>query len=193
PIWCANFVVMEYGSGALMAVPAHDVRDHEFATKYGIAIRTVVVPVDGPAAEPPFIEDGILTASGPWSGAPSERARREMAERAREGGFGEAAVQFRLKDWGISRQRYWGTPIPIIYCDGCGVVPVPEKDLPVVLPHVDLRGATGSPLASVPEFVNVACPRCGGKGRRETDTMDTFVDSSWYFYRYTDPKNGSAP
>jgi len=193
PIWCANFVLMEYGSGALMAVPAHDVRDHEFATKYGIPVRTVVLPSEGAVAETPFTGDGVLTESGSWSGAPSARARADMAERAKAGGFGEASIQFRLKDWGISRQRYWGTPIPVIYCDGCGTVPVPEKDLPVVLPHVDLRGATGSPLASVPEFVNVACPRCGGKGRRETDTMDTFVDSSWYFYRYTDPKNASTP
>src|SRR5262245_24681614 len=175
PVWCANFVVMEYGSGALMAVPAHDVRDHEFATKYGIAIRTVVVPAEGAPAEPPFIEDGVLTASGPWTGMPSARARREMADDAKVKGFGEPAVQFRLKDWGISRQRYWGTPIPVIHCERCGVVPVPEKDLPVLLPHVDLKGASGSPLASVPEFVNVRCPACGGPGRREADTMGTFV------------------
>src|SRR5436309_854364 len=189
PVWVANFVLMEYGTGALMAVPAHDERDFEFARKHGIDIRPVVLPAGTATPDLPFLEDGVLANSAQWSGLPSNEARRSLTRYAESKGFGEGATQFRLKDWGISRQRFWGTPIPVVYCGSCGIVPVPDEDLPVILPHVDLRGATGSPLASVPEFVNVRCPRCGGEGRRETDTMDTFVDSSWYFYRYTDPRN----
>jgi leucyl-tRNA synthetase len=198
-----NFVLMGYGTGAIMAVPAHDERDFEFCRKYGIAIRPVIRPVDGgvpsgPGVEPglaeAFTEDGIVENSGPWSGLPSEEARRRMAAHAQEHGFGKAAVTFRIKDWGISRQRYWGTPIPVIHCPQCGIVPVPEDQLPVILPdRIEITGAGRSPLENVPEFVNVACPRCGGAARRETDTMDTFIDSSWYFYRYCDPHNGEMP
>jgi leucyl-tRNA synthetase len=197
PIWIGNFVLMGYGTGAIMAVPAHDARDFEFCTKYGIAIRPVIRPVEGPLAtslQEAFPDDGILGESGPWSGMTSEAARRRMSAYAEENGFGKAAITYRIKDWGISRQRYWGTPIPIIHCPRCGLVPVPEEQLPVVLPdRVEIRGSGKSPLETVPEFVNVVCPRCGGSARRETDTMDTFIDSSWYFYRYCDPHNDRMP
>jgi len=197
PVWVGNFVLMGYGTGAIMAVPAHDERDFEFCTKYGIPVRPVVRPVDGELpAEPKtvFTDDGILENSGEWSGLASEEARRRMTEKAVAGGFGAGAVTYRIKDWGVSRQRYWGTPIPVIHCEKCGVVPVPEKDLPVLLPlNVEITGKGKSPLAEVPEFVNVTCPACGGPARRESDTMDTFVDSSWYFYRYTDSKNDRMP
>ena len=199
PIWVGNFVLMGYGTGAIMAVPAHDERDFEFCRKYGIPVRPVIRPMDGPLAVEPgmpaaFTDDGVVEVAGPWSGLTSEEARRQMADYAAEHGFGKAAVTFRLKDWGISRQRYWGTPIPVIHCAACGVVPVPESELPVVLPaNVDITGSGRSPLENVPEFVNVACPRCGGAARRETDTMDTFIDSSWYFYRYCDAHNSQAP
>jgi leucyl-tRNA synthetase len=199
PIWIGNFVLMGYGTGAIMAVPAHDERDFEFCRKYGIAIRPVIRPVDGelgvePGLTSAFTEDGIVEHTGDWSGLTSEEARDKMAAHARANGFGDAAVTFRIKDWGISRQRYWGTPIPVIYCPACGAVPVPEDQLPVRLPdRVEITGAGRSPLENVPEFVNVACPKCGGPARRETDTMDTFIDSSWYFYRYCDPHNDKAP
>jgi leucyl-tRNA synthetase len=197
PIWIGNFVLMGYGTGAIMAVPAHDERDFEFCTTYNIPIRPVIRPADGVLDENPkaaFTEDGIVERSGGFSGLPSGEARRRMNEKAEREGFGKAAVTYRIKDWGISRQRYWGTPIPVIHCPKCGVVPVPEKDLPVVLPiDVQLTGKGRSPLADVPSFVNVKCPKCGGDARRETDTMDTFVDSSWYFYRYCDAHNSSAP
>ena len=199
PVWVANFVLMSYGTGAIMAVPAHDERDFEFCTKYGIPVRPVIRPADGALANPAamkeaFGDDGILENSGPYSGLESEAARRVMSERAQKDGFGKAAVTYRIKDWGVSRQRYWGTPIPVIHCPKCGVVPVPESDLPVVLPlNVEITGTGRSPLEEVPEFVNVMCPRCGGAARRETDTMDTFVDSSWYFYRYCDSRNDRAP
>jgi leucyl-tRNA synthetase len=215
PIWLANFVLMEYGTGAVMAVPAHDERDFEFCHAYGLPIRTVIVPV-GPGLAPAgaartsavariegeasrsapeaFTEDGVLVNSGAYSGLKSEEARARMTRDAEAGGFGKRKVHFRLKDWGVSRQRYWGTPIPMIYCATCGIVPVPESDLPVVLPrNVKLTGEGRAALATVPEFVNVRCPKCGGPAQRETDTMDTFVDSSWYFYRYTDPKISTAP
>ncbi len=196
PVWTANFVLMEYGTGAIMAVPAHDERDFEFARKYGLPIRTVILPAAGgtPIAGAAMIEDGILTASGPYSGLASGEARRAMLADAEPRGEARGVVNYRLLDWGISRQRYWGTPIPIIYCDQCGAVPVPDADLPVLLPEsVSLTGEGGSPLAQVASFVEVRCPRCQGPGRRETDTMDTFFDSSWYFYRYCDPRNGAAP
>ncbi len=203
PIWVANYVLLDYGTGAIMSVPAHDERDYEFAKKYDLDIRIVILPrregdaPDGAPNEPvlPFVEtNSLLINSGEWSGLPSEEAIEKMSKYAEEHGFGKATVTFRLKDWGISRQRYWGTPIPIIYCGACGIVPVPEKDLPVLLPeHVEITLAGGSPLGNVPEFVNVSCPRCGGAARRETDTMDTFVDSSWYFYRYTDPTLSDKP
>src|SRR5436190_12150797 len=197
PIWIGNFVLMGYGTGAIMAVPAHDERDFEFCTTYKIPIRPVIRPVDGTLDENPkaaFTEDGIVEKSGEFSGLPSAEARARMNQKAESEGFGKAAVTYRIKDWGISRQRYWGTPIPVIHCPKDGVVPVPEKDLPVVLPiDVQLTGKGRSPLADVPAFVNVKCPKCGGDARRETDTMDTFVDSSWYFYRYCDAHNSSAP
>ena len=196
PIWVANFVLMEYGTGAIMAVPAHDHRDFEFATKYGIPIREVIRPNDGAEqseSEGAFTDYGVLVESGPFSGLESDEAQVKMAEHARDKDFGEAAVSYRLKDWGISRQRYWGTPIPIVYCDKCGPVAVPETELPVLLPRMEGTQLGGSPLERVPEFVHTSCPKCGGEGRRETDTMDTFVDSSWYFYRYTDPRNDSQP
>jgi len=199
PIWVADFVLMGYGTGAIMAVPAHDERDFEFCRKYGIPIRPVIRPVDGALAVEPglkeaFTEYGIVENSGAWSGLDSAEARRLMSAYAQEHGFGKAAVTFRIKDWGISRQRYWGTPIPVIHCPRDGVVPVPEDRLPVLLPdRIDITGTGRSPLESVPSFVNVTCPKCGGAARRETDTMDTFMDSSWYFYRYCDPHNSQAP
>ena len=197
PIWIGNFVLMDYGTGAIMAVPAHDERDFDFCTTFGIPIRSVIRPVDGALDENPkaaFTGYGITENTGAFSGLPSEEARRKMNQYAEEQGFGKAAITYRIKDWGISRQRYWGTPIPMIHCPKCGVVPVPEKDLPVELPYnVKFTGKGRSPLAEVPEFMNVKCPQCGADGQRESDTMDTFVDSSWYFYRYCDPKNSSAP
>jgi leucyl-tRNA synthetase len=197
PVWIGNFVLMDYGTGAIMAVPAHDERDFEFCTTYGIPIRPVIRPVDGPLDVNPkaaFTDYGIVENSGPYSGLPSEEARRVMSEHAEKQAFGKATVTYRIKDWGISRQRYWGTPIPVIHCPQCGVVPVPENELPVVLPiDVKITGQGRSPLADVDSFVNVKCPRCGTAARRETDTMDTFVDSSWYFYRYCDARNDQAP
>jgi leucyl-tRNA synthetase len=199
PIWVADFVLMTYGTGAIMAVPAHDERDFEFCTKYGIPVRPVIRPADGALADPAtikaaFPDDGIVENSGEYSGLASDEARRRMSAKAEREGFGKAAVTYRIKDWGVSRQRYWGTPIPVIHCPKCGVVPVPENELPVLLPlNVEITGTGRSPLEEVPEFVNVKCPKCGGPARRETDTMDTFVDSSWYFYRYCDAKNDRAP
>jgi len=203
PIWVANYVLMDYGTGAIMSVPAHDERDYEFAKKYGLDIRVVIMPrregdsADGDSRpdELPFVEtNSLLMNSGEFSGLTCDEAIAKMSKYAEDHGFGKATVTFKLRDWGISRQRYWGTPIPMVYCPTDGVVPVPEKDLPVVLPdNVQITLAGGSPLAQVPEFVNTTCPKCGGPARRETDTMDTFVDSSWYFYRYTDPSVSTAP
>ena len=198
PIWVANYVLMDYGTGAIMSVPGHDERDFEFATKYGIAIRRVIAPVDATAEgaeQLPFIsEDGVLVNSGEYDGLTCEQAQKLLQEVAARKGFGEAKVIFRLKDWGVSRQRYWGTPIPMIHCERDGIVSVPDEQLPVILPEkIEITQQGGSPLARVPEFVNVTCPKCGGPARRETDTMDTFVDSSWYFYRYIDAKNSTAP
>jgi leucyl-tRNA synthetase len=197
PLWIGNFVLMGYGTGAIMAVPAHDERDFDFAKTFGLEIRPVVRPVDGvldtaPAAA--FTDYGVTENSGDFSGLLTEEARGRMNQHAEANGFGKAAVTYRIKDWGISRQRYWGTPIPMIHCQQCGVVPVPEKDLPVTLPYdVKFTGKGRSPLAEVESFMNVPCPQCGAASRRESDTMDTFVDSSWYFYRYCDPKNSKAP
>jgi leucyl-tRNA synthetase len=199
PIWVANFVLMEYGTGAIMAVPAHDQRDFEFCRKYGLPVRVVVQPLLGPplkedTLKEPFTEYGCSFNSGPFSGLSSEDAIQKMILDAEARAFGKRETIFRLKDWGISRQRYWGTPIPVVYCSKDGLVPVPDKDLPVLLPpNPKLTGEGESPLASTPEFVNTTCPKCGGPARRETDTMDTFVDSSWYFYRYCDPHNDKAP
>ena len=197
PIWVGNFVLISYGTGAIMAVPAHDERDFEFCTQYGITIRPVIRPVDGAldiAPKAAFTEYGVVEQSGEFSGLASAEARPKMNAKAEREGFGKAAITFRLRDWGISRQRYWGTPIPMIHCPKCGIVPVPEKDLPVRLPlSIEITGKGRSPLENVAEFVNVACPQCGAAARRETDTMDTFVDSSWYFYRYCDPRNDQRP
>jgi leucyl-tRNA synthetase len=200
PIWVANYVLMDYGTGAIMSVPAHDERDFEFATKYGINIRRVIKPADDSvqnedATKLPFIsEDGVLVNSGEYDGLSCAEAQKKLQEVATRGGYGEAKVIFRLKDWGVSRQRYWGTPIPMINCPNDGLVQVPDEQLPVLLPEkIEITQQGGSPLGRVPEFVNVTCPKCGGPARRETDTMDTFVDSSWYFYRYIDAKNSSAP
>jgi leucyl-tRNA synthetase len=201
PIWVANYILMDYGTGAIMSVPAHDERDYEFAKKYKLEIRLVILPMasdqEETVTEPPLpftTHEGLVINSGSYSGLECAAAIKKMSADAEKYGFGKATITYRLKDWGISRQRYWGTPIPMLYCEKDGVVPVPEKDLPVILPEsVDIAHAVGSPLASLPEFVNATCPRCGGPARRETDTMDTFVDSSWYFYRYTDAHNDHAP
>jgi leucyl-tRNA synthetase len=219
PIWVGNFVLMEYGTGAIMAVPAHDERDFEFAKKFGLPIPVVVKPVEGSngrfladarddtggvgglqagategGAPSAFTEYGVSANSGPYSGLTSAEAMERMAADAEARGFGKKETIYRLRDWGISRQRYWGTPIPVIYCPKDGMVPVLDRDLPVVLPaNPKLTGEGESPLATDPEFANVKCPKCGGPARRETDTMDTFVDSSWYFYRYCDPNNDKAP
>jgi len=219
PIWVANYILADYGTGAIMSVPAHDERDFEFAGKYGLVVRRVIVPReekqgtnteilseaqnDGLVGELPYTaeDDSVLVDSGEWTGESCGEAQQKMAAFAAEHGFGTATVTFRLKDWGVSRQRYWGTPIPMVYCQSGhagvetgGVVPLPESALPVVLPaQVEITQQGGSPLGRVADFVNTTCPVCSGPARRETDTMDTFVDSSWYFYRYTDAKNGAAP
>jgi leucyl-tRNA synthetase len=201
PVWVANYILMDYGTGAIMSVPAHDERDYEFARKYKLDIKVVILPAgtdpDETMVEPPLpftTMDGIVVNSGDFSGLGCREAMAAMAAVAEKRGFGKATVTFRLKDWGISRQRYWGTPIPMVYCDRDGVVPVEENDLPVILPdNVPITLAGGSPLMNVPSFLNTTCPKCGGPARRETDTMDTFVDSSWYFYRYADAKNDAAP
>jgi leucyl-tRNA synthetase len=204
PIWVANYILMDYGTGAIMSVPAHDERDYEFAQKYGIDIRVVILPrrIGEPPAEgepekpvlPYTHKDSMLINSGEFNELSNEEALQKMTIYAEQHGFGKATVTYRLKDWGISRQRYWGTPIPVVYCEKDGVVPVPENQLPVILPdNVDITLQGGSPLGRIPEFVNTTCPKCGGAARRETDTMDTFVDSSWYFYRYTSPQSKDKP
>ena len=199
PIWVANFVLAGYGTGAIMAVPAHDERDFEFARKYEMPFRVVIQPETGAPLvadrmTEAFVEYGRLVDSGPYTGLSSQQAQEKMAADAKAKGIGQAETTYRLKDWGISRQRYWGTPIPVIYCPTDGIVPVPDDQLPVRLPaNVVLTGQGQSPLASVPEFLNTKCPKCGGPAKRETDTMDTFIDSSWYFFRYTDPHNDRAP
>ncbi len=210
PIWVANYVLMDYGTGAVMSVPAHDERDFEFAQKYSLPIRQVIAPVshNQAAAEPQsttgsdqsgvmphaFTEYGVLINSDQWGGKTSEVAMSEMADHAEGKGFGGGAVTYRIRDWGVSRQRFWGAPVPIIYCESCGTVPEAYENLPVLLPDTaDFSGTGQSPLTTVPEFVNTTCPQCKGAARRDTDTMDTFVDSSWYFFRYTDPRNELEP
>ena len=199
PVWIGNFVLAEYGTGAIMSVPAHDERDFRFARKYGLPIRAVIhaegsEPVDGDALEAAFTEDGVLAHSGDHTGLTSADARKAIGTWLKDQGIGEPTVNWHLRDWGISRQRYWGTPIPVVYCEGDGVQPVPEADLPVTLPRdVRLTGEGGSPLARVDSFVEATCPVCGGPARRETETMDTFVDSSWYYARYLDPHDDTAP
>ena len=194
PVFAANYVLMEYGTGAVMGVPAHDERDYEFARKYGLDIPTVIAPADGRALAPGefFSDYGRLVNSGPFTGLTSEEAIDRMVEQL--GGRAEKAVTYKLRDWGLSRQRYWGTPIPTVHCPQCGVVPEREENLPVRLPEdVAFTGQGASPLLTSRSFLDCACPKCGGPGRRETDTMDTFVDSSWYWMRYLDPGNGQAP
>jgi len=209
PVWVANYVLMDYGTGAVMSVPAHDERDFEFAQKYSLPIRRVIERIsheqesivhdplseDQSIAMPhAFTDYGILVNSGDWSGKLSQDAIVKMSRHAEQHGFGQAAVTYRIRDWGVSRQRFWGAPVPIIYCEKCGMVPVPERDLPVQLPdHAEFTGSGESPLAGVADFVNTTCPKCGGEAKRDTDTMDTFVDSSWYFFRYCDPRNESEP
>ncbi len=199
PIWAANFVLHDVGTGAIMSVPAHDTRDFAFADKYGLTVRPVVrrtheEVLPRPAQEGAFTEDGTLHASGEYDGLLSAAARERMVEDAASRGFGSKTVTFRLKDWGVSRQRYWGTPIPVVHCASCGTVPVKDADLPVLLPeNAPLTGAGDSPLAQIRDFVETTCPRCGEPARRETDTMDTFVDSCWYYFRYCDPGNDQKP
>src|SRR5277367_4631591 len=200
PIWVANYILADYGTGAIMSVPAHDERDFEFAEKYGLPMRRVIAPnIDTNDLALPYTaeDDAVLIDSGEWTGESCLEAQEKMAAFAKAGGFGTDTVTYRLKDWGVSRQRYWGTPIPMVYCDKCSPeepLPVAESELPILPPEqVDITQTNGSPLGRIPEFVNAKCPKCGGVARRETDTMDTFVDSSWYFYRYTDSKNSKAP
>jgi leucyl-tRNA synthetase len=211
PVWIGNYVMMEYGTGAVMSVPGHDERDFEFAKKFGLPIERVIagdtattMALEDPRIDSknypkapmdaPYTVYGTMVNSGEWSGKTSEDGKREMAEYAEAQGFGEAATTYRLRDWGVSRQRFWGSPIPIIYCDSCGVVPEKYENLPVELPDTAPFTGTGeSPLAKVPEFYETTCSSCGGPAHRETDTMDTFVDSSWYFFRYLDPQNSTLP
>ena len=206
PIWIANYILGDYGTGAIMSVPAHDERDFEFATKYGLPIRRVVAPNVDESAEAlalPYLgeDEAVLIDSGEWTGESSLEAQEKMAAHAKAAGFGTPTVTYRLKDWGVSRQRYWGSPIPMVYCEHGhekvepgGVVALPESALPVLLPEdVEITQQGGSPLARLESFWKTTCPVCGGPARREADTMDTFVDSSWYFYRYTDARNENAP
>jgi leucyl-tRNA synthetase len=199
PIWIANFVLIEYGTGAIMSVPSGDQRDFEFSRKYDLPFRQIKLTADGKEVSPDQMESAdeewtTTVNTGQWSGLSSVEANRQMTEYAEIHGFGKGAVTYKLRDWGISRQRYWGTPVPMIHCDKCGIVPVPDEQLPVVLPKgVNLKVEGGSPLDHVPDFVNTTCPKCDGPARRDTDTMDTFVDSNWYYFRYCDPHNAKAP
>jgi leucyl-tRNA synthetase len=198
PIWLANFVLPDYGEGAIMSVPAHDQRDFEFARKFGLPIRPVYLPPTGPldpaTMSEAWVQEGIVINSGDWNGVPASDAIEHAIESVEVRGWGSRRTTYRLRDWLISRQRYWGTPIPAVYCDACGVVPEKEENLPVVLPaDVEFKGMEGNPLARSESFVRTTCPRCGGPGRRETDTMDTFVDSSWYYLRFVDPRNDARP
>jgi len=204
PVWVANFVVATYGTGAVMSVPAHDMRDHAFAKKYSLPIKTVIAPAKADVevkAEEAFTEDGKLVASGPFTGLSSSDARAKMTADAEAKGFGKKTVNWHLRDWGFSRQRYWGTPIPIVYCEKCDPkrvgIPVPVEQLPVKLPEIDvaavLTGRGEPPLSKVPSFVNTTCPKCGGPAKREVETMDTFVDSTWYYARYLSPNDDKLP
>ena len=195
PIWIADYVLQTYGTGAIMAVPGHDERDFDFAKRHGLEIREVISPdgIEQGSLSAPYLGEGRMVRSGPFSGTPTADGRRAVAEEAKRRGIGGPSVTYRLRDWLISRQRYWGTPIPVVYCDTDGAVPVRYEDLPIALPRdVEFTGRGGSPLAHVPSFVNTTCPKCGGPARRDIDTMDTFVDSSWYMYRYLDPKFAAA-
>lgn len=196
PIWIANYVLMDYGTGAVMGVPAHDERDFQFAQKYQLPIQEVIRPKDqAETAEltEAFTGEGVLVNSGPFDGLDNTKAISEIVKHLEKEGIGKATVQYRLRDWLISRQRYWGTPIPIVYCDQCGTVPVPKDQLPVLLPEDVKFTGKQNPLATSETFVRTPCPKCGKAAKRETDTMDTFVDSSWYFLRFVDPKNTTLP
>jgi leucyl-tRNA synthetase len=197
-LWVANYVLMEYGTGAVMAVPAHDQRDFEFAKEYGLPIRVVIDRPDGGLSAEEmteaYVEDGVQVNSGQFDGLPNRDAAERIADWMEETGIGRRTVSYRLRDWLVSRQRYWGTPIPVVYCDDCGAQPVPYEDLPVLLPtDVTFSGKGESPLTTSETFLDAPCPKCGGRGRRETDTLDTFVDSSWYLLRYISPGEESAP
>jgi len=189
PIWIGNFVVADYGAGMVMAVPAHDQRDFEFANKYGIEIRQVVS--GNVTKDQAWTENGKLINSREFNGMDNQKAKEEITKWLMQKKLAKKVINFKLRDWGISRQRYWGTPIPIVHCNKCGAIPVPEKDLPIELPK-DVKFGKGNPLETAKDWINVKCPKCGGKGKRETDTMDTFVNSSWYFLRYCDPKNNKV-
>ena len=203
PVWVGNYVMIEYGTGAVMSVPAHDERDFEFAHKYGLPIRQVILEphlahehhqMQALALEQAFTDHGVLVHSDDWNGKTSDDAKKAMTEYAVKHGFGEGATTYRLRDWGISRQRFWGAPIPVVYCEVCGIVPEKYENLPIELPEkMEITGKGESPLAKVSEFVNTVCPNCGGAAQRETDTMDTFVDSCWYYFRYLDNKNSEMP
>jgi leucyl-tRNA synthetase len=189
---------MEYGTGAVMAVPAHDQRDFEFARKYSLPVRAVIQPkgtvlVSDQMTEA-YVEDGVMVSSGPFTGLSSQEGREKIVDLLEDKGWGKRSIRYRLRDWGISRQRYWGAPIPIVYCDRCGIMPVPEEDLPVILPKDGVfSGNGGAPLSKIQEFFETTCPKCDGPARRDTDTMDTFVESSWYFARYASPDEHGAP
>jgi leucyl-tRNA synthetase len=197
PVWVADYVLMEYGTGAIMGVPGHDERDYEFAVQFGLEVRQVVEPADGSRVELPYVDKDATArsvSSGRFSGLVTPEAIAAIVAWLEEDGLGRAAVGYRLRDWLLSRQRYWGCPIPVVYCDACGLVPVPDEQLPVLLPEVAEYLPRGrSPLAAAEDWVRTTCPGCGGAARRETDTMDTFVDSSWYYFRYADPQNDGAP
>jgi leucyl-tRNA synthetase len=199
PIYVANYVLLEYGTGAVMGVPAHDQRDFEFAQKYKLPVKVVIQPVDLKDTEPDsltaaYLDEGVMVNSGPFNGLPSEKGKKAVSEYLEVNNLGCRQVNYRLRDWLISRQRYWGAPIPIVYCAKCGQVPVPEKDLPVLLPREVAFKPTGqSPLADCAIFLHATCPKCGGPAQRETDTMDTFICSSWYYYRFTGPREEKGP
>ena len=196
PIFAADYVLTTYGTGAVMGVPAHDARDFEFAKKYGLPIRTVIAPIEWDGREPAeaYLGDGFMTNSGPYEGLTNEEGTEAISDDVERKGWGRRAVSYRIRDWLISRQRYWGTPIPMVYCPECGTAPVPEDQLPVLLPpDAEFKPTGESPLASNAEFVNTQCPACGAPARRETDTMDTFFDSSWYMLRYVSPQYGAGP
>ncbi len=196
PLWTADYALVEYGTGAVMAVPTHDTRDFDFAKKFNLPMKVVIQDPENPSdcKDSAYTEPGVLVNSGEFNGMPNEEAKKAITEKAVREGFGEFKTQYRLRDWLISRQRYWGAPIPVVYCEKCGIVPVPEDQLPVLLPKdVDFSVVGKSPITTSPTFIETTCPHCGGKARRETDTMDTFVCSSWYYLRYSDPKNSNLP